>query len=55
MNHKTGTFEEFIACTLAIVRGELTIDPREPKIWVERTGDNAKPLPSHPMRGSTSC
>ncbi len=37
MSHKTGTFEEFKKYTLAVVRGEQEVDPREPKIWVERT------------------
>jgi len=32
---KTGTFEEFKALTLAVARGERTIDPNEPKIWIE--------------------
>ena len=38
MRHKTGTFKEFRDYTLAVVRGKRAIDPREPKIWVERTG-----------------
>lgn len=37
MSHKTGTFGEFKDYTLAVVRGERAVDPREPKIWVERT------------------
>ena len=36
MTHKTGTFNEFKEYTLAVVRGERQVDPREPKIWVER-------------------
>lgn len=38
MSHKSGTFEEFKDYTLAVARGERTVDPQEPKIWVERTG-----------------
>ncbi len=38
MSHKTGTFEEFKDHTLAVARGERTVDPHEPKVWVERTG-----------------
>ena len=37
MRHKTGSFEEFKDYTLAVVRGERTVDDREPRIWVERT------------------
>lgn len=32
---KTGTFEEFKDFTLAVARGERTVDPNEPKIWIE--------------------
>jgi predicted transcriptional regulator len=38
---KTGTFEEFKAMTLAVARGERTIDPGEPKIWVEARDSTA--------------
>jgi predicted transcriptional regulator len=38
--HKTGSFEDFKNFTLAVVRGERTVDPTEPKIWVERTEGN---------------
>ena len=34
--HKAGTFEDFQAYTLAVVRGDRQVDPTEPKIWVER-------------------
>jgi hypothetical protein len=34
---KTGSFKEFKEFSLAVVRGERQIDPKEPKIWVERT------------------
>jgi predicted transcriptional regulator len=37
---KTGTFEQFKAMTLAVARGERTVNPGEPKIWIEaRDGD----------------
>ncbi|HEY1931375.1 MAG TPA: helix-turn-helix domain-containing protein [Acetobacteraceae bacterium] len=39
MSHRHGTFEEFKNHTMAVARGERTVDPREPKIWVERIGD----------------
>lgn len=32
---RTGTFKEFQAFTLAVARGERTVDPSEPKIWIE--------------------
>lgn len=32
-----GTFDEFKAFTLAVVRGEQVLDPNAPKIWVEST------------------
>lgn len=42
MTHKTGTFDEFTAYTLAVARGERVVDPTEPKVWIERTeGDDA--------------
>jgi hypothetical protein len=34
--YRTGSFEEFKAYTLAVVRGERTVDPNTPKIWIER-------------------
>ena len=46
VSRKTGTFEEFKDYTLAIVRGERAIDPREPTIWAERTeADDLVELP----------
>jgi predicted transcriptional regulator len=39
MKTRTGTFEEFKEYTLAVARGERKVDPREPKIWVERIDD----------------
>lgn len=36
MNRKTGMFEEFKGYTLAVARGERTIDPSEPKVWREQ-------------------
>jgi predicted transcriptional regulator len=39
MSQKIGTFEEFKNYTLAVARGERPVDPREPKIWVERTAE----------------
>jgi predicted transcriptional regulator len=37
---RTGTFKEFQEYTLAVVRGERTVDPNEPKVWIEsREGD----------------
>lgn len=41
MSHKAGTFKEFKDYTLAVARGERAVDPREPKIWVERTEADA--------------
>jgi len=38
---KTGTFKEFQAFTLAVARGERTVDPNEPKIWMETRGGEA--------------
>jgi predicted transcriptional regulator len=32
---KIGTFKEFQDFTLAVARGERTVDPNEPKIWME--------------------
>jgi predicted transcriptional regulator len=32
---RSGTFKEFQAFTLAVARGERTVDPSEPKIWIE--------------------
>ncbi len=32
---KTGTFKEFRDFTLAVARGDRTVDPNEPKIWME--------------------
>jgi len=37
VKRKAGTFEEFKDYTLAIARGERTADPREPKVWCERS------------------
>jgi len=33
--HKLGTFAEFKEFTLAVVKGERNVDPKEPKIWYE--------------------
>jgi predicted transcriptional regulator len=33
---RTGTFQEFKDYTLSVARGERKVDPREPKIWIER-------------------
>ena len=35
MKHKTGSFEQFKAMTLAVVRGGHKRSANEPKIWVE--------------------
>jgi hypothetical protein len=32
---KIGTFKEFQDFTLAVARGERTVEPNEPKIWME--------------------
>ena len=32
---RTGSFSDFKAYTLAVVSGAKTVDPAEPKIWVE--------------------
>ena len=37
MSRRIGTFKEFQEHTLAVVRGERTIDPNEPKVWGDRT------------------
>ncbi len=37
MKQKSGAFQEFKDYTLAVARGERKVDPREPKIWRERT------------------
>ena len=43
---KSGSFTAFQDFTLAVVQGRQALDPREPKIWIERrdgddSGDNA--------------
>jgi len=35
MRRKTGTFQEFKEYTLAVARGERTVDPSEPRVWCE--------------------
>ena len=37
---KTGTRQEFWAFTIAVARGERTVDPNKPKIWIERRDGN---------------
>ncbi len=32
---RTGTFKEFQAFTLTVARGKKSVDPHEPKIWIE--------------------
>ena len=40
---RAGTFQEFKDFTLAVARGERTVDPNEPKIWMElRDGEVEK-------------
>jgi|SRR5271155_2472146 len=39
---KTGSFQVFKEFSLAVVHGERQIDPKEPKIWVERTDASDK-------------
>lgn len=36
MRRKVATFEAFKDHTLAVARGERTVDPKEPRIWAER-------------------
>jgi predicted transcriptional regulator len=36
VKRKAGTFQEFREYTLAVARGEHTVDPRVPKVWCER-------------------
>jgi predicted transcriptional regulator len=36
VKRKAGTFEEFKEYTLAVARGERTVDPREPRVWCQR-------------------
>ena len=40
---KTGSFKEFQDYTMAVVRQERAVDPREPKVWIEQRdgGDHA--------------
>ena len=38
---KVGTFKEFQEFTIAVARGERTVDPNEPKIWIERRDGDA--------------
>jgi predicted transcriptional regulator len=38
---KTGTFENFKALTMAVARGEHTVDPNEPRIWMEARGSTS--------------
>ncbi len=35
MSHKTDSFEDFKAMTLAVARRERTVGPDEPRIWCE--------------------
>ena len=42
MTRRSGTFEEFKDHTLAVARGERSVDPREPRIWCERGEGNAE-------------
>jgi predicted transcriptional regulator len=43
MKHKTGSFEQFKAMTLAVVRGDIKPSLREPKIWVEAVDGKKRP------------
>ncbi len=47
MNRRTGTFEEFKDYTLAVARGERSVDPDEPKSWHEliEVAESAKSAP----------
>ncbi len=38
---KIGTFKEFQDFTMAVARGERTVDPNEPKIWMEAREEGA--------------
>jgi hypothetical protein len=42
MTHRTGTFDEFKAHTLAVARGARAVDPNEPKVWIERVGEGER-------------
>lgn len=42
MRQKEASFEEFKEFTRAVVRGERSVDPDEPKIWVERVDTDDK-------------
>jgi predicted transcriptional regulator len=42
VKRKEATFEEFKEFTRAVVRGERTVDPNEPRIWFERIEDGEK-------------
>jgi predicted transcriptional regulator len=41
MKRKAGTFQEFKEYTLAVARGERTVDPSEPKVWCEPVDGDA--------------
>ncbi len=51
MNRRNGTFTEFKDYTLAVARGERTVDPSEPKVWQERaeTEPGTKPVQVVPV------
>ena len=42
MKRKAGTFQEFKEYTLAVGRGERTVDPSEPKVWCEPVEEGAR-------------
>ncbi len=53
MSRKAGTFEQFKNYTLAIARGERTVDPSEPKVWYEQIeGDEPETLPAATLDSS---
>jgi len=43
MKRRLGSFAEFKEFTLAVARGERTVDPKAPKIWYERAAGAAEP------------
>ena len=42
MRTKSGTFEEFKRYTIDVASGKRTVDPKEPKVWVERVDSQDK-------------
>ena len=50
-DRKTADFDEFKAYTIAVARGDRTVDPAQPKIWVEPSADRKNSSPRNPSDG----